>query len=282
MKEKINEKVNFLINKLFHVAKNKKQQPRVALILDSYFTKSSLKLKDFTVLSYSDDWNSKVAIEQSEFTGELFLGAIDGTDVNIIVFIDHARSYEKNDILQKVFPVFVIKELGISTLILCGRAIGLNPTFKIGDLMVITDHINLTGGNPLIYVEEEIVGTRFVDVSEGYDKALINLLKSSSEELGIPIKDGIFAAVCNFSSKTNAELAWLKSTGSDAVGMSIVPQTIVAKAFNLSVIAMVIIVNTFDALFDKEKVKIENVTHGRLQLIDLLTRFIKFKCSKAN
>jgi purine-nucleoside phosphorylase len=142
---------------------------------------------------------------------------------------------------QITFPIRVMKALGCETVILSNAAGGLNPQFRTGDLMVIEDHINLMGDNPLIGPNDERLGDRFPDMSEPYDRKLLTLAQSKATEEKLPLRKGVYAAVSGPNLETAAEYRFLQRIGADAVGMSTVPETIVAIHGKMKVLAFSII-----------------------------------------
>ena len=166
--------------------------------------------------------------------GELIIGRLAGKQV--VALGGRLHVYEGYTMSQVTLPVRVAKALGISTLIVSNAAGGLNPQFAAGDLMVITDHINLMGDNPLIGPNDEALGPRFPDMSEPYTRALIALAEAIALEKGIALRRGVFLACTGPSLETRAEYRFMRSIGADAVGMSVVPEVIVAVHAGLKVL----------------------------------------------
>ncbi len=149
--------------------------------------------------------------------------------------------YEGYSVQQVVFPIRIMKLLGIKTLLISNAAGGMNTNFKVGDLMIITDHISLFTVNPLIGINIDELGTRFPDMSEPYNKGLIAKGKAVAQKLNIPVKEGIYAGVTGPTFETRAEYKLLHIAGGDAVGMSTVQEVIAAVHMGLQVFAMSII-----------------------------------------
>lgn len=150
------------------------------------------------------------------------------------------EGYTQQDI---TFPVRVMSELGIDYLLISSAAGGLNPQFEQGDLMVVTDHINLTGTNPLIGPNMDHFGPRFPDMSEVYDRNLVTLAGKNALEAGISLRQGVYVSVIGPNLETPAETRFLRTIGADAVGMSTVPEVIVGVHCGLKIMAIVVITN---------------------------------------
>ena len=151
--------------------------------------------------------------------------------------------YEGHSIQKVVQPIKVMQKLGIKYLIITNAAGGVNRTFKSGDLMIITDHINLMGVNPLIGRNDDEAGPRFPDMSEVYDKSLVNIATEVASDLGIDIKKGVYVASSGPSYETPAEVKMLGVLGADACGMSTVPEAIVANHAGVKILGISCITN---------------------------------------
>ena len=151
--------------------------------------------------------------------------------------------YEGHTIQEITYPIKFFKKIGIKNLIVTNAAGGINPNFKPCDLMLITDHINLMGTNPLIGKNDDSLGTRFPDMSEIYNKELIKIAKNQATKLGINLQQGVYAATTGPSYETPAEIKMLKTLGADAVGMSTVPEAIVANYCGIKVLGISFISN---------------------------------------
>lgn len=160
----------------------------------------------------------------------------------LLVMQGRYHYYEGYSPLEVILPVLALAELKVGILILTNAAGGLNPSFRRGDLMVINDHINLTGINPLVGIQPP-AGTGFVDMSEAYDKKLRNNFIDTAKSTGIEIKQGVYVGVSGPSYETPAELDFLRRIGGDAVGMSTVLEVIGARFAGLKVAALSVITN---------------------------------------
>jgi purine-nucleoside phosphorylase len=151
--------------------------------------------------------------------------------------------YEGYTTEEITFPVRVMAMLGIKYLLISSAAGGLNPEFETGDLMVVTDHINMTGRNPLVGPNMESLGPRFPDMSDAYDSEMVALASKKAQDLGITLRKGVYVGLLGPSLETPAEIRFLRMIGSDAVGMSTVCETIVGVHCGLKVTAIVVITN---------------------------------------
>lgn len=152
--------------------------------------------------------------------------------------------YEGHPMQKVVYPIKVMKKLGVKTLIVTNAAGGVNPSFNPSDLMVITDHINLMGTNPLIGENDDSMGERFPDLSSVYTPELIDLTKKTAEKLGIDLQEGVYVAFTGPSYETPAEIRMAGVLGADAVGMSTVPEAIIAAWAKMNVIGISCICNS--------------------------------------
>jgi purine-nucleoside phosphorylase len=172
-------------------------------------------------------------------SGKLIFGNLSGKKV--VAMAGRFHYYEGYSTKEVVFPIRVLKFLGIQTLLISNAAGGINPTFKVGELMVIRDHISMLTINPLIGKNEEIFGGRFPDMSEPYKNYLINAARKIANENHIDLKEGVYAGVTGPTFETRAEYKMLRILGADAVGMSTVQEVIAAVHLSLPVFAMSVI-----------------------------------------
>jgi len=173
--------------------------------------------------------------------GRLVLGRLEGRTVAALQ--GRAHLYEGWTAEQVTFPVRVLVGLGVHTLVVTNAAGGLNPAFQSGDLMLITDHINFTGANPLVGPHDPLLGPRFPDMSRAYDPALRAVARGAARETGVPVREGVYAGVLGPSYETPAEVAMLARWGADAVGMSTVAEVIAARHAGLRVLGIAAITN---------------------------------------
>jgi purine-nucleoside phosphorylase len=178
-------------------------------------------------------------------SGKLILGKLSGK--TIIAMNGRFHYYEGYDMKEITFPIYILKELGVSSLFVSNAAGNLNANWNKGDLMLFKDHINLLPENPLRGRNDEGFGPRWPDMFETYDKALNGSISSAAEHLGITIRKGVYAAVQGPNLETAAEYQMLIGMGADAVGMSTVPEVIVAKYLGIATSAISVLTDDCDA-----------------------------------
>lgn len=184
-----------------------------------------------------------VASTVSFHKGQLLFGTISG--VPVVAMQGRFHYYEGYSMQQITFPIRVMKELGIEYLLLSNAAGGINPQFKKGDLIITDDHLNFLPDNPLRGLGDEW-GNRFVDMSRPYDLQLQNLLAEAFKTQNIAVKKGVYAAVMGPNLESRAEYRWLRNSGADAVGMSTVPEVIVAAHVGLPCASVSVITDECD------------------------------------
>lgn len=210
----------------------------VGIVLGSGIGNLSKEIEIEFQLDYSSIPDFPVSTVQGH-SGQLIFGKLEGK--RIVAMAGRFHYYEGYAVEQVVFPVRLMKFLGVRTLLLSNAAGGMNPSFKVGDLMIITDHISLFTVNPLIGPNDEKRGPRFPDMSEPYKKQLIQKAKVLASEKGIEVKEGVYVGVTGPTFETRAEYKFLHLAGADAVGMSTVQETIAATHLGMDVFAMSII-----------------------------------------
>ncbi len=202
------------------------QVPQIALILGSGLGDLVEDIKNKNVLPYEDIPNFPLSTVKGH-KGNLIMGELSGK--KILAMQGRFHYYEGYTMKEITFPIRVMSKLGIETLVVTNAAGGINENFQPGDLMIIEDFINLQGTNPLIGPNLDDFGVRFPDMSMAFDRELRDLIVQCGEELDMPIKRGVYAAMTGPSFETPAEIRMLRLLGADAVGMSTVPEVIVAR-----------------------------------------------------
>lgn len=234
--EKVRETAAFLESKL-------NAPPKTGVITGTGLGDAVGPLDDAFIVNYTDIPHFPVSTVVSH-QGRLMAGTLAGHPMMIMQGRFHL--YEGYHPKAVVFPVRVMQALGVRHLILCNAAGGMNPAFRQGDLMVIRDHINLTGDNPLIGVNRDDWGPRFPDMTAAYDRSLIQHARRAADSLGLPLKSGVYAGLKGPSLETPAEIRYLKAIGADAVGFSTVMETIVAVHGGMRVLGLSTITNIND------------------------------------
>lgn len=212
-------------------------EPEVGIILGTGLGGLADEIEVEKELSYDEIPNFPISTVEGH-QGKLIFGKLAGK--NVVAMRGRFHFYEGYDITQVVFPVRVMRELGVKTLFVSNASGGVNPNFEIGDLMIITDHINLLP-NVLIGKHYPEYGARFVDMSSAYSPELIQKSEIIAAQLGIPVQKGIYTATTGPTFETPAEYNYFRIIGSDTVGMSTVPEVIVARQMGIPCFAMSII-----------------------------------------
>jgi purine-nucleoside phosphorylase len=248
--------------------------PQVGIILGSGLGGIAASVEFATIIPYNEipDWPISTVIGHQ---GHLVIGKLEGKDV--IVMQGRVHYYEGYSINQVALPVRVLQRLGIETLIVTNAAGAVNPDFKPGDLMLITDHINLIGMaglNPLRGPNLDALGTRFPDMSRAYDRALLEQARKVVLEEKLALNEGVYVCLAGPSFETPADLRFLRIIGADAVGMSTVPEVITARHGGTRVLGISGISNK--ANLDGETITLhEEVLQAGQTLAPKLTAVIK-------
>lgn len=210
------------------------QPPELGIILGTGLGDLAQTLEARVVVPYADIPHFPRSTVESH-AGELHLGTLAGR--RVAVMKGRVHYYEGYTMQQVAFPVRVLRELGCHTLIVTNAGGGMNPDMPAGTIVVTTDHINLMGDNPLIGPNDDSLGPRFPDMSEPYSRELIALAERTALELKQPLQRGVFVAVPGPNLETAAEYRFLRAAGADVVGMSLVPENIVAVHGGMRVLA---------------------------------------------
>lgn len=231
MYEQVLQTVEFIQKKI-------NNRPEVGIVLGSGLGNLSSKIDVEIALPYSEIPNFPVSTVKGH-KGQLVFGTLGGK--NIVAMQGRFHFYEGWSMQQVAFPIRVMKMLGINLLVLSNAAGGMNPDFKIGEIMLINDHINLFPTNPLMGANDERFGPRFPDMSEVYSKEIIALAREVALENQIEVKEGVYVGVSGPTFETPAEYAFFRIIGGDVVGMSTVPEAITARHAGLPCFAVSVI-----------------------------------------
>ena len=212
--------------------------PRVGIVLGSGLGNLASEIVVEQEIAYGSLPHFPVSTVEGH-QGKLIFGRLNGLPVAVLSGRFHF--YEGYTPQQVVFPIRVLKFLGVETLLVSNAAGGMNAAFRVGDLMIIRDHISLFTVNPLLGRNEDGLGSRFPDMSEPYNRELIRKAKAIAERLGIAVWDGVYAGVTGPTFETRAEYKLLHIAGGDAVGMSTVQEVIAARHLGMAVFAMSVI-----------------------------------------
>lgn len=215
-----------------------KTKPKIAVVLGTGLGDLTKKMKVKSTINYADIPHFPSSTVDTH-AGELITGTLGGKD--IIALSGRFHFYEGYTMQEVTFPVRVAKALGVKTLIVSNACGGLNPQFASGDIMVIEDHINFMGDNPLIGPNDDSLGPRFPDMCEPYTQSLIELAEEVSLKAKISLKKGVYLACAGPNLETRAEYRMMRFMGADVVGMSTVPEVIVAVHCGLKVLGLSVI-----------------------------------------
>lgn len=231
--EKIEEARHYIVGKT-------KTTPRIGILLGTGLGGLVDRINIKASIPYEGIPNFPRSTVESHI-GNLILGSL--AEREVIVMQGRFHYYEGYSMQQVTFPVRVMNALGVGVLIISNAAGGLNPQFSPGDIMIITDHINLTGDNPLIGPNIDTLGPRFPDMSQPYTKNMVNLTEKVASDEKIHLQKGVYVGLMGPSLETAAETRFLRMIGADAVGMSTVPEVIVAVHSGMKVLGLSVISN---------------------------------------
>jgi purine-nucleoside phosphorylase len=246
-------------------------RPEVGIILGTGLGGLAKEIVAETIIEYGDIPHFPLSTVESH-QGKMIFGTLGGKTV--VAMQGRFHSYEGYTMQQITFPVRVMKFLGVDTLLVSNAAGGMNPLFSRGDIMLIADHINLLGDNPLIGPNDDQLGPRFPDMSEPYCKVLISLAERIGVESRIHLQKGVFVAVPGPNLETRAEYRFLRGIGADVIGMSTVPEVIVAVHMSMRVLGFSII--TDECFPDSLKpAKLDEIVATAMQAEPKLTTVMK-------
>jgi purine-nucleoside phosphorylase len=244
--------------------------PQLGMILGTGLGGLAEQIETTSVIPYAEIPHFPHSTVESH-AGQLVCGKLRG--VPVVAMEGRFHYYEGYSMEDVTFPVRVMKALGVETLIVTNAAGGMNPQYELGDLVIIEDHINLMGDNPLRGINDDSLGPRFPDMAAPYDPQLISLARQSALELGVTTHKGVFVAVTGPNLETRAEYRMLRGMGADVVGMSTVPEVIVAVHAGLRTLGFSVVTDVClpDAL---EPVEIANILEVAAQGGEKLARLI--------
>lgn len=222
--------------------------PQIGLVLGSGLGVLAEEVQDAVKVPYGEIAHFPVSTVEGH-AGQFVFGRF--ADKEVAVMQGRFHYYEGYSLEQVTFPVRVMKKLGIDTIVVTNAAGGINPDWEPGDLMLIRDHINLTGQNPLIGPNEAELGPRFPDMSDAYNRELRETAKRVAERVGIRLREGVYVGLAGPSYETPAEIRMLRMLGGDAVGMSTVPEVIAAKHMGMKVLGISCISNMAAGILDR-------------------------------
>ncbi|MBU3742874.1 MAG: purine-nucleoside phosphorylase [Candidatus Kapabacteria bacterium] len=220
------------------ISRHTSARPDVAIILGTGLGGLAEAMDVSTAIDYAEIPHFPVSTVESH-SGRLLLGSL--ADRSVVVMQGRFHLYEGYTPQQITFPVRVLHALGARTLVVSNACGGLHPLYRRSDIMVIDDHINLLGDNPLIGPNEPSLGPRFPDMSEPYSRRLQQLALDAAISLGFQLHRGVYVAVAGPNLETRAEYRFLRTIGADVVGMSTVPENIVARHMGMDVLGLSII-----------------------------------------
>lgn len=238
---KVKESVDYIKDKI-------KYDPEIAIILGSGLGELADEIKNKVIIKYSDIPNmpkSTVKGHKGQFVfGELF-------NKKVVAMQGRFHYYEGNKMEVLALPIYILKYIGVKNIIVTNAAGGVNTKLTPGDFMIINDHINFAFDNPLIGKNDEKLGTRFPDMSQPYNRELINICKNTAKKIGLKVKEGTYFMMSGPSYETPAEVRMIRELGGDAVGMSTVPEVIAANHCGLKVLGISCITNMASGVLDK-------------------------------
>ncbi len=254
----------------------KTTKPKVGLVLGSGLGVFVDQIENKTIIPYNDiPFFRKTTVEGHE--GRLILGKVKGVEVAVLQGRLHA--YEGLPMDEVVFPVRLLSILGINTLILTNAAGGVNLNYRPGDLVIIKDHINLMGRNPLIGPNINEMGPRFPDMTHAYNVELNSIMKTASKSLGYDIHEGVYAGVLGPTYETPAEIRMIRTLGGDMVGMSTVPECIAANHMGIKVCGISCVTNMGAGIID-QALKHEDIKHEAQKAMNHFTALLNESIGK--
>ena len=234
--------------------------PKIGIVLGSGLGELGEKVENPIFVPYRDLPDFPVSTAPGH-VGQFIFGTLGGKSV--VCMQGRLHYYEGHALSDILLPVRVMRLLGVETLILTNAAGGINPSFSVGDIMLISDHINFMGVNPLVGPNDDAFGCRFPDMSFAYAPKLRELAKACAEETGTALQEGVYLACSGPSYETPAEIRAFRTLGADAVGMSTVPEVIAANHCGMQVLAFSLISNMAAGILKQKLTEEEVLEAGR-------------------
>jgi len=254
-----------------YIRRQTDREPRVAVVLGSGLGAFADEPSERIEVPYSDipGWPASSAVGHA---GKLIFGKLEELDIAVMAGRSHL--YEGYTPAQVTLGIRVLYRLGVRAIVFTNAAGGINQFYGQGALVLISDHINLQGSNPLIGPNDDSLGPRFPDMTEAYSAAYRAIAQQVAAKLGIPLPEGIYAALTGPSYETPAEIRYLRTIGADLVGMSTVPEVIVANQLGMRVLAISCVTNMAAGILD-QKINHEEVLETGRRVRDTLVLFLK-------
>ena len=252
-------------------------RPKIAVVLGSGLGAFADSLDNSVSIPYDEipGWPPSTAVGHA---GKLVLGEVAG--IPVAVLAGRAHLYEGYTAQQAVYGIRALRGIGVESLVLTNAAGGINPGYGPGQLVLISDHINLQGQTPLTGPNDDTLGPRFPDMSEAYSKQFREVAHQAAKAMGLELPEGVYAALPGPSYETPAEIRYLRAIGADLVGMSTVPETITANHMGMQVLGISCVTN-FAAGVTGQKLNHQEVMDAgeliRDTMVDLLRRVIKLQ-----
>ena len=263
LKNRINETVAFLNDKGV-------REPEIGIILGSGLNDFADRMEDPVVISYDDIPNMQSG-KVSDHRGQLVYGEYKGK--RMVMLAGRFHYYESGDMQKAAYPARVLAALGVKRFIITNAAGCINTDWKAGSLMLIKDHINLSGSNPLIGDNLQEFGPRFPDMTYTYDRELRAKLKAAAAAEGIDLCEGVYAMFTGPSFETPAEIIFARTIGADAAGMSTVPEAIIANHAGCEIIGISLLSNMAAGVLDQPLTS-EEVTEAGIQAKEVFTKVV--------
>jgi purine-nucleoside phosphorylase len=246
--------------------------PKVAVVLGSGLNELAGRIVEARTVPY-DQVPHFPRTTVAGHEGKVLFGKLNG--VEVVMFQGRFHYYEGHDLETVTFPVRVLQKLGVPTLILTAATGGIRADLRAGTLVVLTDHLNLIGANPLRGLNDPRLGTRFPDMTEVYSKRLRTIAKEEAKRLGFDLVPGVYACLPGPSYETPAEIKMLRLLGADVVGMSTVPEAIVARHAGIEVLALALVSNVAAGLAVGTPITHEEVLDAGRKAAPTLARLIE-------